>query len=501
MMPALPFSLRLAIVLVAPFLAAVPLHAQERPNLVLFLVDDMGWCDTSVVFPPEPGPRHRLLRTPAMERLAREGLVFTQGYASSPVCSPTRTAILTGRNPARTGITNWIPGRGNHGPEDHRLLVSPWRRDGLGPGDRTLPRLLRELGYQTAHVGKAHFAREGTPGADPRLLGFDHVVAGNHLGGPGSHLPPYGAGGRHAVPDLEEHAEAGRFLTDALTEEALDLVRGMEAEGRPWFLELSHYALHAPIEADPARIEAWKGKLGSPALDAYASMIQGVDDSLGRLLDLLDELGAAERTLVVFTSDNGGLTAHSGPPTSNAPLRSGKGSWAEGGIRVPWIVRWTGVVSAGRRTDVPVISEDLFPTLLRAAGASVSAPWFRDLDGVDLGPVLRGAESLERPLPLVWHYPHYWGWPALRRADPAIAPFSALRLGDWKIVWLYEEERALLFDLAADLGETRDLAAERPELRDRLLRALHDRLAPLRVQTPRSRENGLNLGLPRVRGE
>lgn len=464
-----------AAALAAPGFAAT---AEEPvPNVVLFVVDDLGWQDLSVPLAAEPTPFNRRYRTPNVERLAAEGVRFTNAYAASPVCTPTRASLMTGRSPARTGITYWILQRDRDTSAGHPALRAPeWNLNGLEPGRTTLASRLRDAGRRSIHVGKWHLGAKGTASEDPTTLGFTVNVAGHGAGGPGSHLgrDGYSAEGRGGgsvwdVPDLAVHAEADRYLTEALTIEACGAIDAAVADGVPFFLHVAHYAVHAPIQADPRFVANYPDL--PPREAAYASMIEGVDASLGAILDRLIARGIASRTLVVFCSDNGGLSAHgrAGPPHGhNAPLRSGKGSAYEGGIRVPLVIRWPGVARAGGVDHAPTTTADLFATILAAAGA---APAPDAHDARDLGPRLRDPDGPAPPRDLHWHMPHFWGVPG-----PGIEPFSAIRRGDLKLIWFHDGGRLELYDLAADPGETQDLAAERPDDRRRLAAALAEHL-------------------------
>ena len=335
------------------------------PNIILFLVDDMGWQDTSVPFAAERTVWNHLYRTPHMEDLARRGMKFTEAYAAHPVCSPTRTSMMTGENPARTHIDDWV----GHGQSANQYLRSPaWASQGLQPdgGHALLPRLLARRGYRTIHVGKAHFGGEGTAGADPTELGFDVNVAGSHSGGPwGGWISPWLGEYASFYPGLEDRPE-GEYLTDAITVKALDALGSAIRDEVPFFLNMAQFAVHARIAPAPAFIAGYGD--GRPRVEAdYASMLESMDASLGAILALLRDPdgdgdpsdGVAGNTLVLFLSDNGGLSNHSrsragaveladGTRASfvkdghNRPLRSGKGSAYEGGIRVPMIVAWAG---------------------------------------------------------------------------------------------------------------------------------------------------------------
>jgi arylsulfatase A-like enzyme len=435
---------------------AAPLP-DRPPNLVLILADDLGWSDLGCYGAD-------LHETPRLDALAREGVRFTQAYAMS-VCSPTRAMLLTGRHAARLGMTIWIEGSLQKNP-NRRLLDGESRHD-LPPVETTLATQLRGAGYLTALVGKWHL---GDANHAPETHGFDINIGGTHWGAPASFWWPYANAERFApqyryVPHLE-FGRPGEYLTDRLTDEALRVID--RAEGRPFFLYLAHHAPHTPIEAKPELVTHFEGKLrpGMRHQNAvYAAMVKSLDESVGRILDRLRERGLADTTVVVFTSDNGGYTGtdrKSGqkvPVTSNAPLRSGKGSLYEGGIRVPLLIRWPGVSVPGTVCETPVSLADLHPTL-RSERSTVPRVV---LDGTDLRPLLRQPGVRADRGPLFFHYPHYY---------ETTTPVSAVRTGDWKLLEYLEDGRVELFNLAADPGEAENLAAREPqraaELRARL---------------------------------
>lgn len=475
-----------------------PAAAGSRPNILLVLVDDLGWRDVSF------GPQHLaepLVQTPSVDRLAREGMTFDQGYASAPVCTPTRTSLVTGSSPARSRITYWLRNTGQDTTARWDGLAWPdWDIEGLQPGDTTLPGLLSDAGYRTIHVGKAHLGARGSPGSDPTALGFDVNVAGHGLGGPASYRAadgfskPDGKRGEWDVPGLERWHGKDLFLTEVLAIEAEEALRETVAAGEPFFLHFAPYAVHTPIMANPRHVERFADRDEQEA--AYASMVASVDAALSRLLQVIDELGLTDDTLVVFTSDNGGLAAHGrgggARHTANAPLRSGKGSAYEGGVRVPWVVRWPGVVEPGTRNDAAIISHDLFPTLLAAAGVDVPADHAEVVDGEDLLPVFAGTGELPAR-DLIWHQPHFWGI-----SGPGIQPFSSIRRGDHKLLWWHATRGVELYDLRADPAETRDLAEHDPALHDELLRALRSALDGVDAQLPTDAETGVVVPFPRT---
>jgi arylsulfatase A-like enzyme len=333
-----------------------------------------------------------------------------------------------------------------------------------------LARALKKAGYVSASVGKWHL---GGPEYYPEHQGFDLNIAGTHYGHPASYFWPY-EGKTHTVAGLRQGGHPGEYLSDRLTSEAEKFIE--QNKDRPFFLYLPHYAVHVPLEGKSAVVAKYKAKkpVGQQHNAVYAAMVEGVDDSVGSVLARLDALGIADRTVVVFFSDNGGLWPHS---TSNAPLRAGKGYLYEGGIREPMIVKWPGKVRPGSTCAVPVASVDFFPTFLEIAGVKLPCK----VDGQSLVPLLKQSGTVARDA-LYWHYPHYWNGNAVR-------PAGAVRAGDWKLIEYYEDMRVELFDLKTDLSETRDLAAEDPDQADRLRTMLHDWRQAVDAQMPQPNPN------------
>ncbi len=468
------------------------LAAGPRPNLVLIVVDDMGWQDTSVPFHSEVTALNRRYRTPAMARLAAEGAKLTDAHASA-VCSPSRVSLLTGMSAARHGVTNWTLHRDRAPDQPHPTLEMPdWPVNGLAPAPgtprtvvaRCLPDLLREAGYRTLHVGKAHFGAKGAPGEDPRRLGFDLNVAGHAAGGPGSFWAEKGYSARWRgdsevwdVPGLEAHRAAGTYLTEALTLEAARAVEAAVADGKPFFLHLAHYAVHAPWETDP-RFAAPYEAAGLKGRElALATMVEGVDKSVGDILRLLDRLGIAQDTLVLLISDNG---APAEVPR-NLPLRGHKLSPFEGGTRVPALARWPGRIRPGLVDATPVLIEDVFPTLLEAAGVPFAGKVPQVVDGRSWVPHLTGGARLPQDRPLVFHFPNNYG---------GQGPFSALRLGDWKLIHHHATGALQLHDLARDIGEKEDLASRHPAKVRELAKVLARELEARGALMPRRRADG-----------
>ena len=483
---------------IAKVVAAHIRRPVKRPNIVLFLVDDMGWQDTSVPFHEEVTDFNRRYRTPHMEQLAKAGMKFTQAYACS-VCSPTRVSLMTGLNAARHRVTNWTLRKNASNDRRHQQLDFPrWNVNGLSPEpgiERTvhakaLPAFLREAGYRTIHVGKAHFGAIGTPGSDPSNVGFEVNIAGHAAGGPGSFLGEqnFSAVWRKGdrvwdVPGLEAYHGQDIFLTEALTIEANKAVDQAVADERPFFLYMSHYAVHVPFAVDSRFYQKYRDAGLDHTEAMYAAMVEGMDKSLGDILANVQRHGLSDETIVLFMSDNGGLSAHGRggtPHTHNWPLSSGKGSAHEGGVRVPMIVSWPGVTKPGSVCRQPVIIEDFFPTILEMGGVSRVEQIGGVIDGRSFVNLLRGEQDKTREdRPLLWHFPNNWG-----PKGPGIGPSSAIRLNDWKLIYYHESQQYELFNLAEDLGEQRNLAEQRADVRDRLAAELNRYLVAVDAQMP-----------------
>ncbi len=492
------------------FLSALMMHVaiagsavaaeNPRPNIVVFLVDDMGVMDTSVPFltddhgRPRMYPLNEYYRTPAMERLAAQGIRFNNFCAMS-VCSPTRVSLMTGQNAARHRTTNWInPDRNNAGPQG----PPDWNWQGLNPNHVTLARLMQAAGYRTIHVGKGHFGAREFPGAEPLNLGFDINVAGASFGAPGSYYAKlnFGHGGRRAhqaVPHLEKYHGQDVFLTEALTIEAQRHVSAAVQEGRPFLLYFPHYAVHAPFESDPRFAANYANSDKPEAAKAFATLIEGMDKSLGDVLDHLEKLGVAENTLVFFLGDNGSDAplGHEHAVACAAPLRGKKGAHYEGGMRVPFIAAWAKrddrhpqqkhlPIPAGAIQSQMASVCDLLPTIVNFVG--LKQPIDHVVDGASLETLLLGKPDPSRKETFLMHYPH-----APHRSDY----FTVYRDGVWKVVYHYfpnEASQGLhyqLFNLADDPFEQRDLAASHPDdlrrMMKRLIAALeaHDALYPV----------------------
>ncbi len=420
--------------------AAAP--SPDSPNIILILADDLGWTDLGCF-------GSDLYETPHIDRLAREGMRFTQAYAACPVCSPTRAAMLTGLYPARLHVTNWIPGRT---PPNPKLNIPGWTQY-LPLETVTLAERFREAGYLTASIGKWHLGGEAYY---PEKHGFDINIAGSHDGHPkNGYFAPY------KIKTLPE-GPAGEYLTDRIGAEAVRFVE--ENRGRRFFLYLPHFAVHTPIQAHEEITRKYEKKIKPGMRHAnakYAAMLESMDATVGALRAALTKHGLAENTVIIFTSDNGGLV----PQTSNAPLRLGKATAYEGGVRVPLIIHWPGRTKPGSESDTPSVSTDIFPTLLEIAG--LPAVDGQGGDGVSLAPELLGAGKISREA-IYWHYPHYQLY-----QENGATPFGAIRSGDYRLVEFYDDMRVELYNLRDDIGETRDLARSEPAIAAKLRARLH----------------------------
>lgn len=425
----------------------------DRTNVVLILIDDLGWKDLGCY-----GSEY--YRTPNIDRLAADGMRFTDGYAACNVCSPTRAAILTGKYPARLLLTQWLPS-GRWSASGNRLREGRYLSN-LPLEEQTIAESLRSAGYRTAFMGKWHLGTETY--YYPEHQGFDVNVGGRDYGAPGSYFYPFKGSwkipttGRTLKKSAPVSGKEGDYLVDRLAEEAEAFLR--DSRDQPFFLMLSHYAVHTPLQAKKdkqARYEKVpeRARQGKPA---YAAMVESVDDSVGRVMKTLRELDLDKQTLVLFTSDNGGFAK----ATDNSPLRANKGSNYEGGIRVPVIIRWPGHTAPGSVSDQPVISTDLYPTILAAAGLPPQP--HQHVDGLNLAPILEGADSLDRDA-IFWHYPHY-------NQHPQSFPSGVIRSGQWKLIEHYETNEFQLFNLLDDIGEANDLAERHPQTVDKLRKRL-----------------------------
>lgn len=449
-------------------------------NIVYILIDDMGWKDLACY-----GSTY--YETPYIDKLAREGMLFDHAYAACPVCSPTRASIMSGKYPARVKVTDWI-GASARG----KLIDAPYV-DHLPLEEVSLGSSLRANGYATWHVGKWHLGK-----ADfyPDKHGFDVNIGGNHAG-----HPHHGYFSPYYLENLEEGPE-GEYLTDRLTEESIKLIKNRD-QTKPFFLNLWHYTVHTPVQAKKEDIAYFEKKAQLLGLDkqealiegeyfpcnhkrnervtrrivqsdpVYAAMIYNLDWNIGRLMKVLEEENILEDTLVIFTSDNGGLATAEGSPTCNWPLSEGKGWMYDGGVREPLIAYWKGHIEEGMVSHRLVSSPDFYPTLLEVAGAELMP--HQHIDGESFYPVLLGKEE-ERKRPIFWHYPHY--------GNQGGTPYSAIREGNYKLIYFYEDEHCELYDVMEDISEKHDLANERKDVVQEMLQKLKNWIIEVEGEIP-----------------
>lgn len=486
---------------------SVNAFAQEgRPNIILFMVDDMGWQDTSVPFWTEQTRYNRMFETPNMERLASQGMKFTQAYACS-ISSPSRCSLITGANNARHRVTNWTLEKNVTTDESSNTVNLPeWNCNGISmvPGTprtfvaNSFVNVLKQHGYHTIHCGKAHFGAIDTPGENPHHWGFEVNIAGHAAGGLATYLSEKNYGhtpdgkptSLMSIPGLEKYWGTGTFATEALTQEAIKALDKAKRYNQPFFLYMSHYAVHIPVDKDVRFYQKYIDKGLDPRDAAYASLVEGMDKSLGDLMDWLEANDEADNTIVIFMSDNGGLATQSGWRagelySQNAPLSCGKGSLYEGGIREPMIVRWPGTVQAGSSCDKYLMIEDFYPSILEMAGID-DEPVPDNMDGVSFVPLLRGTGDPSRGRALIWNFPNIWG-----NEGPGINLNCAIRKGDWKLVYYYETGEKELFNISDDIGEKHNLASRHPGKVKRLSSELGEYLRSVGADRPSFKSTGI----------
>ncbi len=437
-------------------LAKAPTPA--RLNIIVLLADDMGWNGPSCY-------GSDLHRTPNLDQLAKRGMKFTNAYAACTVCSPTRAAMMTGKYPARLHLTDWIAGQNR--PWEI-LSIPDWNKR-LELSETTIAEALKKVGYRTAHVGKWHLGSEGHM---PQHQGFEINVGGTLRGSPS---------GGYFLPNKMNLPEAkqGEYLTDHLTTQALKIIDNWQDE--PFFLHFAYYTVHTPIQGKPDLVRQYQARVrpGATHTNAtYAAMFHSLDESVGRIVKKLNELKIADRTVILFTSDNGGLTQRLGKKTSitdNAPLRRGKGAAYEGGVRVPMIAYWPGVTKAGSSCDTPVMTIDFFPTIMQITAAGPGRKPQNKVDGKSFVPLLQGKPGISRDA-LFWHYPHYHAG--------GDHPYGAIRNGNWKLIEFYHDQSIELYDLDKDIGEAKNLATREPEMAQRLRGQLQNWRRSVAAQMP-----------------
>jgi arylsulfatase A-like enzyme len=438
--------------------------ADDRPNVVFVLIDDLGWTDFGCF-------GSDLYQTPELDRLARDGMKFTAAYSACTVCSPTRAAFLTGKYPARLHVTDWIPGQM---PANPKMLVPDWTKY-LPHDEVTIAELFKKAGYATASIGKWHLGGEEYY---PETHGFDVNLGGTHMPEPPSFISPY-RNNRFpdGIPTLPDGPK-GEYMSDRLAEEAVKFMTA--SKDKPFFLYLPHFAVHLPIQGRPDLVEKYQAikRAGLRHQNAgYAAMVESVDLSIGRIRKALGDLKLDQKTILIVTSDNGGRI----PTTSNVPLRAGKGSAYEGGVRVPLIVLWPGVTKPGSVSDVPVMTIDYYPTIAEIAGLAMDPK--HTPDGVSLVPLLKQTGKLARDA-LFWHYPHHQHY-----QQEGAMPYSAVRQGRWRLIEFFDDGAVELYDLDTDVGERRNLYQTYPDVAGRLRQRLAEWRREVGAQLPTPNPN------------
>ena len=519
---------------------------EEKPNIVLFLIDDLGWLDTSVAFGEEVYPYNLRHDTPNIAALAQQGAMMTSAYVC-PVSTPTRTSIMSGMNAAHTRITNytsvdkdWNPDATDTPSEqlDDVVERTDWNINGVTPSAEPLdksvhitpyPQILKDNGYYTIHVGKGHWAPNGTPAANPYNMGFCVNVAGQVAGKPRSYYGEENYGNTEdkwnyfSVQNLTEYYGSKTHLTEALTLEAIKTLDYPIDNGMPFYLNFCHHAVHTPIHRDPRFFQKYVDRGMDEGQARFASMCEGMDKSLGDLIAYLKQRGVLDNTIIVFMSDNGGnsenLSKGGVRHTQNAPLREGKASCYEAGIRIPMVVYWKGKVAAGTRINTPVVAEDLYPTILEMAGIDDYTA-VQNIDGksivrlltagskavrkaMDSGEISNQQQASRFEIPqsisgidpqreVLAHYPHQWKPYQLRDIDY----MSSLRKGDWKIVYRHREQKLELYNIGEDITERNDLSAANPQMLKAMADALTAQLEAYDALMPTFRATGERVPMP-----
>lgn len=487
---------------------------QQRPNIIMFLVDDMGWQDTSLPFWTEKTPLNERFHTPNMQRLAKLGVRFTEAYACA-ISSPSRCSLLSGMNAARHRVTNWTLMKDQQTDAKSNILDLPeWHYNGIQPEKAEgkiehataitpLPEILRNNGYRTIHCGKAHFGASDTPGAEPTQMGFDVNIGGGANGAPGSYLGTknFGEGTRFAVHGLEKYHQQNIFLTEALTQEAIAAMKESVKMGKPFYLYMSHYAVHSPYDEDCRFSGNYRGvydkQLRAPLNEneaRYAALVEGMDKSLGDILDYLEQNSAlANQTIILFMSDNGGQGLNNvrqgkANRDQNYPARGGKGSAFLGGVKEPMIVYWPGVTIGNTDSHQRVMIEDFFPSILEMAGVD-NYNTHQTVDGVSFVDVLKHPHhNYKRPI--VWHFPNLWG--ETQNKEEGYGAYSSILVNQYHLIYHWENQQLRLYDITNDIGEQNDLSKEKSHLVKKMSKMLSEYLRKCDAQRPKLKtEKGL----------
>lgn len=490
-------------------LVSFTVKAQIKPNIIFFLVDDMGWQDTSVPFWDSITVQNKKFHTPNMERLAKQSMKFTNAYASS-ICTPSRVSLMTGMNAARHRVTNWTAFKDKKvDAEDGLLSVPDWNVNGLSPVQQPksvyatpLAQILKDHGYYTIQCGKAHFGAYKTIGANPLNIGFVKNVGGSAAGNPASYLAEddFGYDPNHFrlqadIPNMAQYWKTPTFLTEDLTKEAILGMDTARMENKPFFLYMAHYAVHLPYNADKKFVQKYLDAGYTKPEAAYCALVEGMDYSLGKLMDYLEKNDLTKSTIIIFMSDNGG---YSHPPregkdnTQNYPLRGGKGSLYEGGIREPMMVKWDGVTIPGSVCKQYMIIQDFYPTLLDMAGIK-NYKTVQQIDGKNIEPYLKDPGLKDNERSIVWNYPNNWAGGDFGQDNSFL---TAIRQGDWKLIYFEKYARLELYNLKNDIKEQHDLSKEFPAKTKELARLLTQKLKSYKAQMPSYKKTGKQVPWP-----
>ncbi|MEO9144829.1 MAG: sulfatase [Ginsengibacter sp.] len=490
------------------------LFAQQKtpshPNIIFFLVDDMGWQDTSVPFWDSTTSQNKKFRTPNMERLAKQSMKFTNAYANS-ICTPSRVSLLSGMNAAHHRVTNWTAFKDQAvDGKDDLLKIPDWNVNGISPIPHQsksiyatpLPQVLKDNNYYTIQCGKAHFGAYKTIGADPLNLGFVKNIGGSAAGNPASYLAEddFGYDPDHFrlqadIPNMRQYWKTPTFLTQDLTKEAMLAMDTARMKKEPFFLYMAHYAVHLPYNADERFVQKYIDEGYTKQEAAYCALVEGMDESLGELMDYLDKNNLVKNTIIIFMSDNGGF---SHPPregkdnSQNYPLRGGKGSLYEGGIREPMMVYWNGVTKPGSVCKQYMSIQDFYPTLLGMAGIK-KYKTVQQVDGETILPYLKNADLADNKRALIWNYPNDWTGGDLGDDNSFI---TAIRQGDWKLIYFEKYGRLELYNLENDIKEEHDLSKQFPQKTKELARILTSKLKSYKGQMPSYKVSGEQVPWP-----